>query len=397
MRKVLSNVLEWCWISSPALGFLFVICCMLTFGFGLPTQGQDLSKDMRDIQPQIVLSTQQWQDFTNRAVALESNIAAQTANIKSLNDTITALSAKNNELGTALDDVTTQLVWMVETANTQQSATRKLISELETQLAAARKRIAELENTVFVSPFLFRDDFQSLPVESRTTYVLNIPEPKAQYMRLETAAGRKALRLRTWWQQPRDENGLVRTEMRLHRPTTDSRVFLIDPRMSERWTSIDLLIPQDWRKDGNKVLLFQWHHYPQSDVGKNPPLAVFIWNDNLYVRMFFAAEDNIVKSIDLYKQPAQKGAWMRFVFHLRWDYRQVGNGLIESWINGSPMFAAYKGPTGYAFSPEIYSSIGLYWPGATEVPSNYAADFDHLAFYGRWIVGDEKNKFEDFK
>jgi hypothetical protein len=221
-------------------------------------------------------------------------------------------------------------------------------------------------------------DLKSTPAEP--PFVINAPDPAGSYLKTWKTAGRDCLNVTLRRNQPLDENGKVRAELRVHREGTPARLFQMDPMGSRRSSAIGLYVPEDWQRDGQKVILFQWHHYGEGVSGGNPPLAFFIWNDNLYCRLWHGDKSDAASFVDLYKAHCPKGQWLHFRVGIKWD---AVNGEVEALLYGKPMFPKYSGPIGYKDSPFIYSSIGMYWPGAKS-----SSVQSHQASYGWWKIGE---------
>src|SRR4029434_6480180 len=144
-----------------------------------------------------------------------------------------------------------------------------------------------------------------------------------------------------------------------------------------RVVRVDVTVPLDWKKDPNKVLLFQAH---QDGPGSGPPIQVFVWNESLYCRV-----TNAAGYVDVWKGALVRGVKMSFVVGVKWG--ALGRYVV--WKDGVLLGEKTVSMMGYLDSPLKWCGIGLYWPGATETPETYVGvDWRHSAIYSRWIIAD---------
>lgn len=247
---------------------------------------------------------------------------------------------------------------------------------------ALRAIVRKLDGPPAVSPppasglELFETFDKLLPKEP--PFALEMPLP-AGLPYMEKVLGEEGVRLTVSAKQMKGRDGRVRTELRLLDPGKNARIYRVDPP-GDRWVAVDLMVPASWRKDPNKVLLFQAHHAEPEDAGvarpkSGPPFQVFVWNDNLYLRL-----TNDSGYADMVKIALEKGKWLRFVSCVRWGV----DGLCRVWINGWQV-CNFRGQMGYEVAPKNWWGVGLYWPAATEDPVDYAdGSWKHSVWYRLW-------------
>jgi Polysaccharide lyase len=78
----------------------------------------------------------------------------------------------------------------------------------------------------------------------------------------------------------------------------------------------------------------------------------------------------------------QTGRWYDFVWHVHWDYRLGGSGLVEEWINGAKV-GSYSGPTLWYYANNGTGSAG---PGQTYLQHGYYRPTDSEAGYSQPTV-----------
>lgn len=195
-----------------------------------------------------------------------------------------------------------------------------------------------------------------LPTEP--PYVVNAPSLK--YFEASEAG----LRFSISAEQPLDQEGRRRTELHLKDANKKGRAALVDPDGVDMWSQFEFTVPLNWRQDPSKVVIHQWHHDGGPEKGRMPPLQVFLWNHNLYVRECHAGPGrDRTAFLDRYKRKVERAKRHRFTFHTLWDTRGK-RGKIECWLDGRMAFS-YRGVTGFSFAPGVAESTGLYWPSAS--------------------------------
>jgi len=156
--------------------------------------------------------------------------------------------------------------------------------------------------------------------------------------------------------------------------------------IAEQWYRVSIFIPEDWEDDANTCQLYQFHSLDNpGDGAKIPALSCFVssgqydiniaWN-SLYQSSGWHDEHFYPGAIS-----GDKGTWVDWVIHARWDYRadsSGGNGLIEIWKNGD-LVVNYNGACGYNDDLGVYFKWGLMKLGPwTFTSSEKIAYFDDV-------------------
>lgn len=185
------------------------------------------------------------------------------------------------------------------------------------------------------------------------------PKPyTCDYIHPADMEGEECLRFRIFADQPLDENSRCRSELRERKPNDPALLILSDSVPATIDYRYRLLIPHDWRTDPNKVALIHWHHTPPDPQFTVPPLSLFAWNKNLYLRL-----KNDAGLKDIVKAPLVGlfGQWLDIVIMAKWTSEADGHILVNI---GSDAFS-HHGPTYQKGITAIYNSIGPYWPEPT--------------------------------
>ncbi|MCB1152281.1 polysaccharide lyase [bacterium] len=141
----------------------------------------------------------------------------------------------------------------------------------------------------------------------------------------------------------------------------------IAPLMSEQWYGFSTYIPADWIDLDNRAVISQWHATPdlgEGEVWRSPPLALRYRNGELSVTSRSSEEkvqeQNAAPEFVRFTYPNfPKGVWHDWVFHVRWDYRDDGDGFIEAWLDGEKVID-YVGPVGYNDNAGLWFKWGIY-------------------------------------
>lgn len=296
------------------------------------------------------------------------------------------------------------------------------VTELENALAervletmALKARIKDLEETAALPcpppspsirpPFLLKEDFDVLPEEG-PVYLIDAP-PGHITLSEDTYAhelGTLNVLLKSW--QPKDQNGRVRSEVRLRDPKKpNNRIYLRDPIGSVRWYAVSVLFSRDWRAENEKHIFMQCHASP--DTGEqhgNPPFLIFVLKDKIIVRQYWCAKKIQQKGdaamLPNIFVPLILDKWMRWVVNVRWHW-QIGGGesghpFTKVWLDGKEIVNRV-GQNCYNDDLGLFHSIGDYYPaGKDREQTGIPQDMEHILRFQEWRIGDERHTLSDF-
>ena len=138
----------------------------------------------------------------------------------------------------------------------------------------------------------------------------------------------------------------TRTELQGKRKDTGEHITFFYPG-KEYWIGFSVYLPKDWQVDHkSQELIFQLHGNGNED---SPSLALVIdgtewfwsirWQDKFEA---YEGSNRVDKGITAY----EKGQWVDFVIHVKFSYKNDGNGFMQAWKNGTTLFT-YNGPNCY--------------------------------------------------
>ena len=136
---------------------------------------------------------------------------------------------------------------------------------------------------------------------------------------------------------------------------------------SERWLGMSIYVPTGFPfesfSNGHHTVM-QFHGNPRGSTA----LALSLLSGNRWqigYRTLWPeqpVQGTIPPKHIVYNQnnSVAEGKWTDFVFHIVWDPRPSGNGLLEVWKDGEQI-VDYRGPIGYTYSPDVaYFKLGSY-------------------------------------
>ena len=89
------------------------------------------------------------------------------------------------------------------------------------------------------------------------------------------------------------------------------------------------------------------------------------------------------------------GRWTDWVFHIIWDYRNNGDGLLQVWRNGIEVLNVSGGNTSNEIEKGPFTSFGVYkWPWRDETETNSEW---RLLYFDEFRIGDDTASYKDVK
>ena len=143
------------------------------------------------------------------------------------------------------------------------------------------------------------------------------------------------------------------------------------PLEAETWYGFSTFLPRDFAPPrGTGVVLAQWHDQARlGDPSGKPPLAIRYLDGALrFTGAFAAVASPDPEKLHLFHgiPDAPLGAWMDFVFAVRWS--RHGDSRVAAFLGGDPLFT-FEGPLGYRnedLAP--YFKFGIYASGPIAAP-----------------------------
>ena len=140
------------------------------------------------------------------------------------------------------------------------------------------------------------------------------------------------------------------------------------------WYGFSVYFPKDGTKEEENPWLFfqihssQDHQYP-TETGRNPPFSIRL-NKNGFVGRWKWDPEKISDGKKTQGEfpfviPVKKedylDRWVDFVLHVRFDYSNDKDGIVELWIDGKKEINEKNTRIGYNDDKGLYPSWGMYW------------------------------------
>lgn len=277
--------------------------------------------------------------------------------------------------------------------------------ELETDHAritaanlALQKRVQTLEallEALTPAPFLWSDDFKEKPREEPGQYLYaGEDNPTARWsvvpsgLEASLVAGK----------------GHIRSELGRFGPPSP-RVILAEDLGVVRWYALTVRLDAAFPAIDHKVVAIQFWPTPdpgEEDAKRNPVLSLEVLKSRMRFVQVVSTTPIQTGNDGLRRElwSGEKTLAKPFRVVLRAVWRPDDQGELEGWINGVPIFAIKGEPSTNADKIGPRFRFGLYCPALRpgEVPPDkaIATGTTFRAIFGRFRVGDEKNKLGDF-
>jgi hypothetical protein len=151
---------------------------------------------------------------------------------------------------------------------------------------------------------------------------------------------------------------------------------------SEVWAGWSIYVPADFKFDvaGEPETVAQ--AWSGCSNGRSPPWEIQIDQGTFEVFSRFQA-DGANKSLMVGTAPLTKGAWHKFVWHIKWA--KDNTGLLEVWMNGTKIVNRHDVPTIWSDCTTVSRfKFGIYkwsWNSPTSsVVTNRVLYFDSIRF-----------------
>lgn len=167
---------------------------------------------------------------------------------------------------------------------------------------------------------------------------------------------------------------------------------------AEAWYGFSLYFPSEGTKnEPNDWLFFQIHGSADKRLkehSRNPPFSLTLdkkgmkgnWKWDPYELSPTRHGDGTKH----FRIPGKKAdyldKWVDFVLHVKVDYSESKNGLLELWVDGKKVLNEHKIQFGYNDDKGIYPSWGLYFNGNLNVMKN-----DHYLYLDAMKMTDDEN------
>jgi len=140
------------------------------------------------------------------------------------------------------------------------------------------------------------------------------------------------------------------------------------------WYGFSVYFPKEGTQEEDNPWLFfqihssQDHQYP-TETGRNPPFSIRL-NKNGFVGRWKWDPEKIsdgkkTQGETPFVVPVKKedylDRWVDFVLHVRFDYSNEKNGIVELWIDGEKVIDEKNTRIGYNDDKGLYPSWGMYW------------------------------------
>ena len=182
-----------------------------------------------------------------------------------------------------------------------------------------------------------------------------------------------------------------------------SEVSLIhEEGFHERWYGARIYVPKDWvfEESGSDIVL-QWHGLIANEKqggGGHPPLSIVIKNNHWDLRRHYGEVNNPKADHKELDEPVQKGKWIAWVIHIRWN--SGAEGWVQIWKDGKLVWDV-KGPNTYLSRPVVpYFKTGLYHPewkkkNEDKFKQEVTTLTGRIIYTADVKIGDERAKFDD--
>ncbi len=171
---------------------------------------------------------------------------------------------------------------------------------------------------------------------------------------------------------------------------------------SERWYGWSIYFPAEgMKKDDYPSLFFQLHATPDHDLKepwRQPPAAMSLTNEGMEVDWTYDGEKvspknkNIKENRTTVKIPGPHESylnrWVDIVWHVKVDYTEASQGLIEVWIDGKKVVDEKNIRLGYNDDLGLYPSFGMYWYTGK-------ATHNHWVYVDEIAIGGPKAGYKD--
>lgn len=172
---------------------------------------------------------------------------------------------------------------------------------------------------------------------------------------------------------------------------------------AEAWFGFSNYFPSDGTKtERNDWLFFQIHGSADKRLkehSRNPPFSITLTKDGLAGSWKWDPDEKSItrtgKGTTHYKIPGAKSnyldRWVDFVVHVKVDYSNQKNGLVELWVDGKKVLNQHNIQFGYNDDKGIYPSWGMYFNGNLDVMKS-----DHYLYLDEVKMADFPNaSYED--
>jgi hypothetical protein len=170
-----------------------------------------------------------------------------------------------------------------------------------------------------------------------------------------------------------------------------------NPR-EERWYGFSVFLPSSFIKDPTPEGIFQFHEYPDFDLGetwRTPPIQMTTENGQWKFRSYWTtkAVNNGAGNFNQQNYnfgPYQTNAWTDWVIHVKYSYQS--DGILEVWKNGTPVLRQL-GPNSYNDKTPPYFKIGIYkWAWAGSSTSNTT---QRTIYVDQLKIGNESSSYSE--
>ncbi len=158
---------------------------------------------------------------------------------------------------------------------------------------------------------------------------------------------------------------------------------------------------KDGTLKGYDWLFFQIHASADrrlNEHSRNPPFSITMNEDGLHGSWKWDDDElsltRVGKGTEYYTIPGAKSnyldRWVDFVVHVKVDYSDEKNGLIELWVDGEKVLNEHNIQFGYNDDNGIYPSWGMYFTGDLSAMKN-----DHYLYLDAIKMADFPNATYD--
>jgi|GEM_PF-4787444 len=167
-----------------------------------------------------------------------------------------------------------------------------------------------------------------------------------------------------------------------------------------RWWGFAMLIPEDFRADGQNAVLCQLHSRADKELGERavaPEVVLRLVGELLIIEVRSDAgalsvagqwgTGGTISNARIYEGPIERGKWTTFVFQIKTNFE--GDGYVNVWRDGEQV-ANYEGPVGMNNAPNKSLRVGLYKKFYKDLPD----DAEQVVWFDAFTIGDQDATLE---